>query len=599
MQKLWLILIFLASVNYVLADIQINEVMANPSCSESYCEYIELYNNGTNTVNMTSWKINDSDDEDSFESFNGNDILISGNSFALIVDSDSRVYSNFDVGNATWIYVDDAAIGGNGLSNSAEEINLKDEDGNLIDSTGYSSSIDGKSFSLINDGWVDTEPSPGKDNIENVSYSPDYSVVSISEFLPDPAGDDEQAMEDGEWIEIYNPGDEDLDLLGFYLQDNVGSDADVYITNLTTKDGTTIKNENYLIVYMNGVSGFLNNNGYDKINLYDLNGNLIDSVSYEGSDEGVSWSLSDGEWEKSAPTPKSGNLDNSSSVLSEIKIDEIYDLGDGKAEWGDIIRAKLFVYKGNTEKYTVWIWVEDSEGNRVTKKSKFSVYEKFQNYTFTYPIFLPENCDDGFSSGNGKIIIEGLDERDEKILEIREKPLCKKGVKTARTKDFEYELVEFPQIINDNDEFDLKLKLKSNNEDLNAEISSYVFSGKKQYSSDNKKIVELKQGEEKIVELKTNVNGAAEANSPRLKVKILKDGRQTPYDITEEIKVEPAGNENKNRNENIKNSLDGITGNVVYEGKSILAERTGIYFFSGLMTALGIYGFFRGRRIWM
>lgn len=580
----------------VLAEMQINEIMANPSCSESYCEYIELYNNGTGAINMTNWKVNDSNDEDTFESFNGNDILIPGNSFALIVDSDSRVYSNFQVGNITWIYVDDTAIGGSGLSNSGEDINLKDENNNIIDFVSYNNSIDGESYSLINGIWVNAEPSPGKDNIENVSYAPDYSFVSISEFLPDPAGEDDQAMELGEWVELYSSAEYDIDLIGFYLQDNVGDGTDVYITNTTTIDGTIIKSKDYLIVYMNGVSGFLNNNGYDKINLYDLNGNLIDSVSYEGSDEGVSWSLTDGEWEKSAPTLGSGNLDNSSSAQSEIRIDEIYDLGDGKAEWGDIIRAELFVYKGNTEKYTVWIWIEDSSGNRATKKSKFSINEKFQNYTFTYPIFIPENCDDEFTSGNGKIIVEGLDERDEKILEIREKPLCKDGIKTVRVKDFEYELVEFPQEINDNDEFDLKLKLKSNNEDVNAEVSSYVFSGKKQYSNDNKKFIELKQGEEKIIELKTEVNNVGEANSPRLKVRILREGRKTPYDITKEIKIE--NKENKNRNENIKNGINEITGSVVYEGKSILAERTGIYFFSGLMTTLGLYSFFRGRKIW-
>src|SRR3989338_10911537 len=118
----------------------------------------------------------------------------------------------------------------------------------------------------------------------------------------------------GEWIELYNSGNEDLDLLGFSFYDNVGTDADIVITNTTTKDGTLIKSKNYLAVYMNGVSGFLNNNGYDKIKLYDLNSNLIDEVSYEGSDEGVSWSLADGKWERSAPSLGSGNMDNSSSV---------------------------------------------------------------------------------------------------------------------------------------------------------------------------------------------------------------------------------------------------------------------------------------------
>ena len=440
----WVILIVLAES--IFADVQINEIMADPSCSESYCEYVELYNNGTNSINITGWKISDNTDEDFFEG-NSNDIIVPGNSFALVVDSDSRVYSNFDVGNVTWIYVDDSAIG-SGLSNSGETLTLKDENNNSIYSVSYPSTTDGKSYSLINGSWSETEASPGKDNIENVSFSPDYSTVSISEFMPDPEGEDDATMTNGEWVELYNSGNQDLDLLGFSLYDNSGSDADVVVTNTTTNGDSVVKSKNYLVVYTNGVSGFLNNNGYEKIKLHDINNNLIDEVTYEGSDVGVSWSLAEGKWLKTTPSLGSGNLDNKTSLKSELRIDEVYDLGDGKAEWGDIIRVEFFVYKGNTEKYTVWIWIEDSEGDRITKKSKFSVYDKFQNYTFTYPVGLPDNCESDFSDGNGKIIVEGLDTKDEDVLEIREKPLCRTGAKatTARVKTLNMNWLNFQKL---------------------------------------------------------------------------------------------------------------------------------------------------------
>src|SRR3989344_1913330 len=402
MLKHFVYVIFLILMKPAFAGVQINEIMADPSCSESYCEYVELYNNGTASINVTNWKISDNNEEDFLEG-NSNDIIIAGNSFVMIVDSDSRVYSNFDVGDVTWIYVDDSAIG-NGLSNSGETLTLKDENNNTIDSASYPSSSDGKSYSLINNVWQETDPSPGKDNIENISFSSDYTVIKISEFLSDPKGEDDAAMPNGEWVELYNSGNEDLDLLAFSFYDNYGSDADVVITNTTTGSGTVVKSKSYLIIYMNGVSGFLNNNGYDKIKLYDLQNNLIDEVSYEGGDEGVSWSLSEDKWQKTTPSAGSGNMDNKTSLKSELRIENIYDLGDGKAEWSDIIRVEFFVYKGNTEKYTVWVWVEDSEGNRVTKKSKFSVYDKFQNYTFTYPIGIPDNCEGDFADGNGKII---------------------------------------------------------------------------------------------------------------------------------------------------------------------------------------------------
>ena len=591
MLKHFVYVIFLILMKPAFAGVQINEIMADPSCSESYCEYVELYNNGTASINVTNWKISDNNEEDFLEG-NSNDIIIAGNSFVMIVDSDSRVYSNFDVGDVTWIYVDDSAIG-NGLSNSGETLTLKDENNNTIDSASYPSSSDGKSYSLINDIWQETDPSPGKDNIENISFSSDYTVIKISEFLSDPEGEDDTAMPNGEWVELYNSGNEDLDLLGFSFYDNSGSDADVVITNTTTGSGTVVKSKSYLIIYMNGVSGFLNNNGYDKIKLYDLQNNLIDEVSYEGGDEGVSWSLSEDKWQKTTPSAGSGNMDNKTSLKSELRIENIYDLGDGKAEWSDIIRVEFFVYKGNTEKYTVWIWVEDSEGNRVTKKSKFSVYDKFQNYTFTYPIGIPDNCDDDFADGNGKIIVEGLDAKDEEILEIREKPLCKEeNVKAARVKDFEYELVDFSEIVEDDNDLNAKVKLKSNKEDVSVDVLSYVFSGKKKYSNEDSKKIELKQGEEKIVDLKMKVEKASDAASPRLKVKILKEGVKTPYDLTKELRIE------KKKSESVKKGFQDVTGNVVYEGKSTEAGRMGVFFFSGLMTMLGLYGFFRGWKIW-
>ena len=134
--------------------------------------------------------------------------------------------------------------------------------------------------------------------------------------------------------------------------------------------------------------------------------------------------------------------------------------------------------------------------------------------------------------------------------------------------------------------------LKDNKEDVSVDVSGYVFSGKKKYSNEDVKTVELKQGEEKIVDLKLNIEKASEAASPRLKIKILKEGRKTPYDITKEIKIE------EKKSESVKKGFQDVTGNVVYEGKSTEAGRMGVFFFSGLMTMLGLYGFFRGWRIW-
>ena len=167
MQRLlFMIFIFSIFIYPVFAEIRINEIMYDPECSDSYCEYVELYNNGTNSVNITNWKIGDDNDDDPLEG-NSKDIIIPGKNYALIVDSDSRVYSNFDVGVATWLYVAEGDAIGNGLSNS-ETITLFDENNNTIDSITYSGSTNGKSYSYVNGSWDVTEATPGKDNAANI-----------------------------------------------------------------------------------------------------------------------------------------------------------------------------------------------------------------------------------------------------------------------------------------------------------------------------------------------------------------------------------------------------------------------------------------------
>src|SRR3989344_9177502 len=104
---LGVILIF--SFEFVNADIRINEIMYDPDiCDDGYCEWVELYNDNASSVDITGWKISDGDANDSLESSSGsNNIIIPGKSFAFIVDDDSRVFHNFNVGeNTIWIYVD-------------------------------------------------------------------------------------------------------------------------------------------------------------------------------------------------------------------------------------------------------------------------------------------------------------------------------------------------------------------------------------------------------------------------------------------------------------------------------------------------------------
>ncbi|MEK6829169.1 MAG: lamin tail domain-containing protein, partial [Nanoarchaeota archaeon] len=339
---LGVILIFF--VEFVNADIRINEIMADPyPCDDKYCEWIELYNDNESSVNISGWKFSDDDSEDYFDKsyFGNEDIIIPGLYYAIIVDSDTRIQHNFDIDdNVIWIYVDDV-MGGSGLNNNGETITIYDSKENVIDSTNYEKVNSSKTWALVNEVWKESEPTPGRSNENNESYSNDYSVIEISEFLPNPEGDDDKAMPDGEWVELYNNGKEKLDLFGFKIRDN--SNKEVLIDNVHTDD-TIIKSKKYLVVYMNGAYGFLNNDGLEKIRLYDLDDNLIDEVSYSESKEGVSWSKVEDRWRMSVPSIAGENSDEKINN-SVLKIEQFYDFGSNKvAEWGDVLRVKVNIY---------------------------------------------------------------------------------------------------------------------------------------------------------------------------------------------------------------------------------------------------------------
>jgi len=251
----------------------------------------------------------------------------------------------------------------------------------------------------------------------------DYTKIRISELFPDPEGYDNAAMPEGEWIELYNSGDEFLDLENLSFKDNYGESYDIFISDSNTINGTIIKPKGYLVVYMNGVTGFLNNDGFEKIGLY-KNDYLIDEVSYSGSIEGLSWGKIGNEWKLTLPTPNSANIYNESINNSILKIE---DINKEKFKFGEIIKIKVYVYKGHTERSSIQAWVEDRDGNRVSEKTKILIYNKFSEHNLEIPLQTFSNCNGDYKEGEYKVVLEGFGLRDEKEIEIKgnTKDACK------------------------------------------------------------------------------------------------------------------------------------------------------------------------------
>lgn len=104
--------------------------------NENFSEFIELYNDGTSTVDISAWRI----------------MLDNGNQF-IIPPSTTLVSGAYAVFSKT--------ATGLSLSNTGTTIYLLSSSTTLADSVVYEKIINDKSYQLINGGWSWQEPSPG------------------------------------------------------------------------------------------------------------------------------------------------------------------------------------------------------------------------------------------------------------------------------------------------------------------------------------------------------------------------------------------------------------------------------------------------------
>lgn len=144
-------------------------------------------------------------------------------------------------------------------------------------------------FSALASDWEwTTEPTPGSQNevvTEDGDTVQDYSngtlsnAIILSEVMPNPEGTDN----DTEWIELYNTGTINVDLGNWTLDDEEGGSSPY-----TFPTGTMIEAQDFLVIYRE-FSKISLNNDTDEIRLFDFEGTIQDSVTYDGSPEGQSY----------------------------------------------------------------------------------------------------------------------------------------------------------------------------------------------------------------------------------------------------------------------------------------------------------------------
>ena len=337
MARLLPLVILLAFASVAEATVVISEVLADPPTGDAGDanqdgqrdtygdEFVELYNAGSASVDISGWRLGDSTSPDNFFQFPANTVIEPGSYVVLFGGGNP---SGFSVP----VYTDDGRIG-NGLKNSGEAIRLLDDTGAEVASVSHDDwpsdqSIvrnppDGDAFEPHKTASPTGEPfSPGRatdaepetpevpETPEPETPEPETSetpsepiptyALFISEVLADPpTGDAGDANQDGqrdtyedEFIELYNAGSAPVDISDWRLGDSTSPD-----NFFQFPANTVMEPGSYVVLFGGGnPSGFsvpvytddgkiggngLTNKG-EEIRLIDDNGHEIDVVSHDG-----------------------------------------------------------------------------------------------------------------------------------------------------------------------------------------------------------------------------------------------------------------------------------------------------------------------------
>jgi hypothetical protein len=249
---------------------------------------------------------------------------------------------------------------------------------------------------------------------------------------------------------------------------------------------------------------------------------------------------------------------NSSIIIQDLELGS-----DNLAHFGDAIKVKLGIYKGDDTKKQIKVYVKDTAGNKISQTdSTFNVENKYTSYSLSVPVQLKANCNLAYGNGNYILYAEGLDSiaatsfKVEGIIsslcdcEIVEED-CSSTESTKKAK-LTYNIIDMPEEINTGENIEVVTRIV--NEDYishNFEVYSYIYRGSKCYSNDgvrdgNKVATKIASGDYDDVKLKITPLKGIEPGKYKLKVKIRKDTDKTEKELNSEIDVM----DSKTRSEN-------------------------------------------------
>jgi len=549
---LWVFLLFF-SLDIAIAETVITEVMYNPEGNDNNKEFIELFSD--NMINLTGYSIEDSASKDILT-------LLSyyNSSYALIVEEGF----NYTGINAS-IYSAGATIGNN-LNNDQDIIIIKDSNNTILDVLHYYSEWgaygDGKSLCKIENVWQECLITPGQNNVNsNLAVNNcDWSILVILNGT---------VFEDPEFqiklVKLEGEGKANL-TVDKWIEDSKGNVVKTY-SSWNAEDVLNYKTSSkYSPALAKGNAYFIKANITD-ISCEDTNptNNFISAMIY----------VSDVE--------QSTNPNSSIHILS----------APAYAEFGDIVKVNLNVYRGDTAKYAVYAYVEN-EDDKISETSTMHFKNKFTNYTLTVPIQLKPNCDEDYEDDDYNIFVQGLDKNATTKIKVEgiNDDLCEESdniEEAGSRRSYSYELVSFNSEVKVGEDFSSIIRLGNDgNDGIYFDVWSYVYRGNKCYSGereDNIQTILVPPGREIDIEL-TNQVVDAEPGDYKFKIKIKHEDLIYAKEITKEIKlIKP---EEQQNNMVIDETILTRYRNpkIVYESTSYKAKNKTVHFLISAMTVM-------------
>lgn len=384
------------------SDIVINELVVDPVDDEK--EWIELYNNTNQEIDLTNWLL-----EDGTETRTNLSGKILGNGFVVVENL------KFSLNNAGDIVILRSPSG-----SSIDQVTYGNwNDGNLHDNAPLAP--DPNSLARVSDGadsqndLIDFQATKtktkGKSNQISENIELVKEAVMLNEILPNPVGDDQA----GEFIELKNIGEQKINLNNWQLEDASGAK---YILNNQDLNIIDIEAKGFFVLKREKTGIALNNIGFESLKLYNAAGQLVSSLNYEGPaqenqalacDEDLNW-----QW-TNQPTPGTANIfkenvnivENKNNFIGKIVISEVFPnpVGSDNSEW-------LEIYNADQLEINLKNWqLDDEEGGSAIYKIKNDLIIKPGQYL----IFPKEetkisfnNSEDSFRllTPDGKVIEE-------------------------------------------------------------------------------------------------------------------------------------------------------------------------------------------------